>query len=70
MSELTRMETIARQFVSSTLRVYSEKNYRLQDIQLSKSAAFADRAGFSVTNARPKPQRLVKVWWRIPGSNR
>ena len=51
-----------------TLRVFViEKNYRLQDIQLSKNrwlSACADRR-------RPgAARRSARYWWRIPGSNR
>jgi hypothetical protein len=42
---------------SHALRVVVGKNYRLQDIQLSK-------------NSRAACAAREQIWWRIPGSNR
>ncbi len=44
------------------------KNYRLQDIQLSKSGATL-LASCASNRVRTR-ERARKTWWRIPGSNR
>jgi hypothetical protein len=65
-----RCSSIARRIRNShALRVVVGKNYRLQDIQLSKSSA-------ALTVPRYQPRKAAcgfppnKHWWRIPGSNR
>jgi hypothetical protein len=55
----TRLASIPLPTLTYTLRVFVDrKNYRLQDIQLSKTRSAGTRA------------RATKTWWRIPGSNR
>ena len=59
-----------------TTRIVVEKNYRLQDIQLSKNRLALQRLARKSlptcqSGRQPKPLRGPgEDWWRIPGSNR
>ena len=49
--------TLRGRFRHTAICVF-EKNYRLQDIQLSKNKTWTQRP------------EAYEIWWRIPGSNR